>query len=216
MAERGRFSIDELKCIGWRIKSVRSLTGLNQEEFSSSGDIPYMTLKGWELGRALPRPDGLRLVLNNLEAHGIKVTPEWLIFGEGNGPVYGTKNVPVSAEDPGIEPIVKAFKTEQRRMGYNPIILKINDTSMSPRFRVGDLVGGIVLGVNELREKLSSEEIGNRAWLIPVANQEWVVRNIFFNAEKIFTKSLHGADIAEANIGFVGNIIWHYFPDAQT
>lgn len=219
MAERGKFSIEDLKRIGWRLKSARSLTGLNQEEFAAKSDIPYMTIKGWELGRALPRQDGINRFLLSIESFGIQISPEWIIFGEGNGPIFSTSNYNHNNDRDdtyNTSLIIKAFKDEQRKMGHNPIVIKIDDNLMSPRYKVGDIIGGIIISINELRKKFSSEGITNCSWLIPADRQEWIVRDIFFSGERVFTKAPTNADIVETNIVSAGKIIWHYFVGEQT
>jgi transcriptional regulator with XRE-family HTH domain len=218
MSDRGRFSIDELKRIGWRIKSVRSLTGLNQEEFSFKSDIPYMTLKGWELGRALPRQDGMRRILLGLEVHGIQVSPEWIIFGDGNGPVYvsANKGNDIKGELHCGETLTSAFKSEQRKKGANPIIVQVIDGLMSPQFNIGDVIGGVVIAVKEMRSIYSPEEIGARSWLIPFGSNEWIVRNIVFNGESLYVKQVKNADIIRSDISSIGKVIWHYFAGEQT
>lgn len=217
MGERGRFSIDELKCIGWRIKSVRSLTGLNQEEFSAHGDIPYMTLKGWELGRALPRQDGINRILLSLAAHGIQVTPEWIIFGEGSGPIYSLKSTSpqiVAGEE--LNLTTKSFKSEQRKKGNNSIVMRISDGLMRPKFNIGDTVGGIIMPVREVRHKYSSEDINSTSWMIPMNDDGWAIRDIFFNEERLYVRKTSSADILESSALSIGKIVWHYFDGEQT
>jgi hypothetical protein len=217
MVERGRFSIDELKGIGWRIKSVRSLTGLNQEEFSAHGDIPYMTLKGWELGRALPRQDGINRVLQSLAAFGIEVTTEWLIFGEGSGPIYRVKDSSTQiAACEELDLTTKAFKSDQRKKGKNSIVVRISDASIKPKFNIGDSVGGIIMSVKEVRNRYSSEYINSVSWIIPTSDDGWGIRDIFFDKERLFIKKTSSADISESSAMSIGKIVWHYFDDEQT
>ncbi len=217
MSERNRFSVDELKKIGWRIKSIRSLTGLNQEEFSLKSDIPHMTLKGWELGRALPRQDGIRRILLGLDVYGIQVTSEWIVFGEGNGPVYGTKNTSCDKKEyPGLELTIEAFKNEQRKKANNPIVIQIDDLSMSPRFNIGDIIGGMIINIGEIKEKYSLSEISACSWLIPIGHNEWIVRDIYFSGKRIYIKQANNPDLVESNIVSIGKIIWHYFDGEQT
>jgi transcriptional regulator with XRE-family HTH domain len=217
MTERIRFSVDELKKIGWRIKSVRSLTGMNQEEFSLASNIPHMTVKGWELGRALPRADGINRILSALNEHNIQITPEWIIFGEGAGPVYQSaidgNDIKKSSQR---EILINAFKNEQRKNGANSIIVEISDSLMSPKFHAGDIAGGIIMSVNGLRARYSSEEISNQSWLIPLDGNKWAVRDIFFDGENLYTKQMKSSDILKSDSLSIGKIIWHYFSTEQT
>jgi transcriptional regulator with XRE-family HTH domain len=212
MSERERLSVEELKKVGWRIKSVRSLTGLNQEEFALKSDIAPMTLRGWEFGRSLPRPDGINRILSGLLFFGVQVRPEWIIFGEGSGPVLSNNSHTDKYEtDLGLEGTIEAFKKEQRKKSNNPVVIKIHDKSMSPLFNPGDIVGGIILNISDIKNKYSSCEFNSRKWLIPSQDNEWIVREIIFNGEKTYYKSLNSADIVEINTVSIAKIVWHYF-----
>lgn len=211
LSEKARFSVDELKQIGWRIKSIRSLTGLNQEEFALSSGIPHMTIKGWELGRALPREIGIKQILLALDSYNIQVSAEWIIFGEGAGPVYGRTSIAVEEQESQSELLIKSFKMEQRKKSANPIIAKISDGLMSPEFNTGDIVGGIMMAVSDVRSKYSSEKIAGSSWLVPIEGKEWIVRDIFFEGESMYVKQVRDTNILKVNALSIGKIVWHYF-----
>lgn len=212
MAERGRFSIEDLRRIGWRIKSARSLTGLNQEEFSQKSEIPHMTIKGWEMGRVLLRQDGLQRFLSGIRSFGVQVTSDWILYGEGNGPIYlAEKNGGHTGDEIQVDlPLLKAFKCELRNYGANPISITVNDDAMKPQFEVGDIVGGVLMPVKEVIARYTTEQINTRSWLVSDSFGNWLVRNILFNGEHVYIKEANSVNIVSSSATMLGRIVLHY------
>ena len=212
MVERGRFSIEDLKRIGWRLKAARSLTGLNQEEFSLKSDIPHMTIKGWEMGRVLPRQDGIRRFLSGIESFGIQVSPEWIFFGEGNGPIYacdrdsGSKNYDKLSDIA----LIKAFKDDQRKKGENAITIVVADDTMKPQYYAGDVIGGVLIPVKDIIAKYTPKEISVEHWLVPDHRLDWALGEVLFCGERLYIKQANSSKIAESNAISLGKVILHY------
>lgn len=211
MKSRGRFSADELKHIGLRIRAVRILTGLNQEEFSSGYGLPYISLKNWEQGKFTPRSESIAAYLQAIEGAGIQVNPDWLYFGSGPGPIYLNANAKmkekVSASE--IDKNATFFKEQMQSRGLNPVISYVLDDSMFPVFKSGDVLGGLVFSREEILLSRQKKEM-QRPFLILDSMGNYLPRRLFISKDQIFTNSYEDHYLSEYKHCWLANICWYY------
>jgi DNA-binding transcriptional regulator YiaG len=217
MSSRSQYSEEEIKRISLRIKSARVLSGLNQEEFAQANSIPYMSLKGWEMGKALPRQTGLLKFLKALSSNGIQVDSDWLLCGTGAGPTYvaGARPEVVVRKSLYMEQQVSLFKKEQEANGFNPLVVEVKDDAMSPRYNSGDIMGGVLISSDELIAKKFDARKG-AVYLIRIEENIFAPRQIFVNQDRLFFSSFKENELFEYATPVLAKICWHYFPESQT
>ncbi len=210
MKSRGRFSADELKHIGFRIRAVRILTGLNQEEFSKIYGLPYISLKNWEQGKFTPRSESIATYLMAIESAGIRVDPDWLYFGSGPGPIYLNANAKVKEEMTAseLDKNIAFFKEQLQSRGLNPVISHVDDNSMLPVFKRGDLLGGMVLSRREVLLSAQKNEM-LRPFLILDSNGNYSPRRLFISNDQIFTNSYDDSYLCEYKHSWLAKICWY-------
>jgi len=212
MKSRGRFSAEELRHLGFRIRAVRILTGLNQEEFSAKHNVPYISLKNWEQGKFTPRSESILAYLKALETEGIQVDPDWLYFGSGPGPTYLNRSTKISEKMSAsvIDKQIAFFKERQLSMGLNPIISHIEDDLMFPDFKCGDIVGGVFIPRQEVIElSMDGAEI-ERPFLVLDSNGKYYPRHLFINDKQIFINSNKSRRLLEYTHSSLAKINWYY------
>lgn len=206
-------SEDEVQRISWRMKSARMLTGLTQENFSAENDISVTSLKCWEMGRAVPRQEGLSNYLNAIRKHGIEVSHEWIFHGSGPGPTYvdvvpSTKRSPTSDY---LEQQIKLFQGNMRSRGLNPIVIEVADDAMSPVYSRGDIVGGFYVEVDQVRAQKTPLEIQQSPWLIGAGDSCKLVYLLFANdANQLFYRSSESETLTMFTSSLIGKVCWHH------
>ena len=141
----------EQKKLGLRIKSVRVLTGLNQEEFAVECGFNHTSLRNWEFGRVTPRPEAVSKLIKAFNNFDIFVSVEWIVCGSGEGPMFNGKKPPKDQEVIK-QPILAAFKKHAHESREKPIIVTVANNDMKPYFISGDIVCGIALTIHEIYE----------------------------------------------------------------
>lgn len=212
MKSRVRFSADELRHVGFRIRAVRILTGFNQEEFSSKHDVPYISLKNWEQGKFTPRSESVANYLKAIESEGIRVDSDWLYFGRGPGPTYLTAPIKVNKQFSSsvLDKYIALFKEEQISFGLNPVVSQVDDESMSPDFKIGDLVGGVFFSKQEILRIVSQKQEIQRPFLILSPNGTYFPRRLFVHNTQIFFNSNEDHYLREYEHSLFGKIYWHH------
>lgn len=218
MTSRSQYSEEEIKRICIRMKSARVLSGLNQEQFANAHGISHMSLKGWEKGKALPRQLGLLKFVSALNACGIQVDTEWLLFGSGAGPTCTPRQSPkIQSERANyLEQQIALFKKEQVSMGLNPLVAEINDTAMSPQYKSGDIVGGVFVTLDIVRNNLLQRGQKGEVFLVRIDDVNFAPRQLFLAGERMFISSLEDLTLFEYSTRLIAKICWHYFPASQT
>jgi transcriptional regulator with XRE-family HTH domain len=213
MADKRHFSLADLKSVGLRIKACRVLTGLNQEEFATKHSFSLPSVKSWEFGRVIPRLDGLQKLSEAFRVDGIFVKTNWMLFGEGTGPSFGLDHLlnndsEIFSFSALSLKYVENFKAECKRNRQNPIITTIQDDEMSPYYRRGDIVAGIL--VNE--EELATNNIQGNV-LLPMLsvlpNGTYIPRWVHVLPEGIYISSNLNPHIKKLNPVSVAKIYWH-------
>lgn len=210
-----KFSIDEIHQISLRLKSARMLTGQTQEVFAGENNISVTSLKCWEMGRAVPRTDGLSNYLNAIREFGIEVTEEWILCGSGAGPTYikGTQLKKLNDDEKSyLSRQIDLFKNEQLSKGLNPILVKIDDDLMSPYFKKGDLVGGYLLSLNSALSKNSDLDELKLPWLFRNNDNNFIARFLVLSEDnqQVFFRSNKTPFFSPYNYSSLGRICWHY------
>jgi transcriptional regulator with XRE-family HTH domain len=211
MVERKKFSKDEIKRIGLRIRASRVLTGLTQEEFGSKHNIPVPSIKTWEFGSVVPRLDGLTKFADALRGSDIYVSPDWLLHGIGTGPSYflGQRNDNLDEIDASLLGDSTAFKELFRQIckksKENPVIVEIHDDEMLPIFKLGDLVAGVLM------DKSNYEDDSLRPMLVNLGDGSYVVRYLHLVEGQFFVCSLKNPKIKRVKVESFCCIRWHRF-----
>ena len=211
MAYNTKFSKEEIKQIGLRLQSARVLTGLNREDFAEKTNLPCMSIKNWENGRALPRNESTLSILDALRKCGISVSEEWILYGSGASPNYffsSTFEQKENLTELFIEQI-ELFKKSQRTIGYNPIVITVKDDEMSPIFKKGDILGGVIVSHEAIREKIHNSH--DRFYcLVAAVDGLFMPRFLFFNEEKWLTNTVKNPELKNAFSPSIACIKWHY------
>jgi transcriptional regulator with XRE-family HTH domain len=209
MVERKKFSKEELKGIGLRIKASRTLTGLTQEEFGNKYNIPVPSIRTWEFGSVVPRLDGLVKFTDALHESDIYVHTDWLLHGTGTGPSYFlAQHNEASASDESLTDETVAFKELFKKFSKknkeNPIITEINDDEMHPLFKMGDLVAGILMSKDDYKGGDPRKPM-----LVNLGDGFYILRYLYKVENDFFICSFKNPDIKKVTIESFGNIRWH-------
>lgn len=209
-----RLSQEEIQQISLRMKSARMLTGLTQETFAAENNISPTSIKCWEMGRSVPRKEGISSYLEALKKNGIDVGFEWVFYGSGPGPTYisGTQVSKVKPESDYIEQQIELFKKYQLSKGLNPIVTKVLDNSMLPHFKCGDVIGGFYVTIENIISQLPLNEIHEIPWLLMLKESYFVPRFLMIpeNKGSIFYRTNIDAVIKDFSAPTIGKICWRY------
>ena len=116
-----------------RIKYVRHLAGLKQDDFADYG-IPPGTIRTWESSNNLSRKAANRLV-KMFNKCGIEITADWLLTGEGTAPAPDSFNINKYDE-------IEFFK---RRNADQEIITFCSPVNYYQFIEPGDLVAAFIV-----------------------------------------------------------------------
>jgi transcriptional regulator with XRE-family HTH domain len=132
---------DHLLTQGSRLRKLREQTGLTREKFSEIVGISQHTLKGWEVGTRKITNQKALLLANIFKILGIDTTPETILYGKEHQELPRQEdflNTATLTEEDRIRKEVSFFKEHN----YSYVLYHIEDSSMSPYFKEGDIVGG--------------------------------------------------------------------------
>ena len=213
MAINRRHSDEEISQISNRMKSARALSGLTQEKFAEKNDISLTSLKCWEMGRAVPRREGVQSYINALNKLGIEISLSWIFEGSGPGPTYmnGTQIEKPKITSDYFDTQIDLFKKNLLAKGYNPIVSHVNDDDMMPHFKQGDVIGAFYVTMNEVTN-LSLENIVETPWLLMLDGKTFVPRFLIVGEREgqVFYRSRKDPVMRSGSIGALGKICWHY------
>src|SRR6266536_1534756 len=102
-----------------------------------------MAIKNWELGRIIPKSDGIENLIEAFAKYGVYVSFDWILFGNGPGPSYikPIKSPEEIFQDDMLKQL-ELFKISQRALNLNPIIVEVADSLMEPIYSEKDVLGG--------------------------------------------------------------------------
>lgn len=212
MSDKRHFSVSDLKGVGLRIKACRTLTGLNQEEFSTKHSFSLPSVKSWEFGRVVPRVDGLQKLIEALRVEGIFIKINWLLFGEGTGPSFFLEAIDNSDVELASGPqfganYIEIFKLECKKSKQNPIITTVDDDEMSPYYRKGDVVAGVLINDDDLITSYQTEPLLPMLSILP--NGIYAPRWVHIMNEGVFISSIRFPHIKKLEPTSIGRICWH-------
>lgn len=211
MVYQTKFSKDEIKSIGIRMHAARILTGMSREEFAERQNVPVMSIKNWELGRAMPRNEGIMSIVAAFKNLGVFVSHEWVLFGSGVGPNYIETSTHERESDQGILEQIDLFKKSQRAQGHNPVVITVNDDQMSPLFQKGDIIGGIILSHESVRKDVSVPNLG-RPWILSDKDGSFGPCFLYYMADQWFTNTASKPELKECGMPSIAKIKWHFQP----
>lgn len=216
MAYSSKFSKEEVKKIGNRLYSARVLTGMSREEFGEKQQISVMTIKNWELGRVMPRLDGIMSLINAFKECSVYVSTEWVLYGSGVGPNFIETNTHEKDESSNslLLQQIDLFKRTQRALGLNPIVITVQDNSMEPNFIEGDIVGAVFISYDFFREKNKISSVRNK-WLITDPNGLVVPAFIYSEGNRWLMNTIHNPDLIECQNPSIAIVRWHYSSGEQ-
>ncbi|EFP95199.1 hypothetical protein [Vibrio caribbeanicus] len=132
---------------GERIRSARNLSGLTRQQLLDKYGLNTNTLQSWELERNKLSAKGAKKLAEVFESEGLKVSQEWLLFGEGLPPQTkffdsGEEFFQTSiSEDEAIQNEINFFKKNNKQA----IVKVVPDDSMEPVFSKHSYVGGVLI-----------------------------------------------------------------------
>lgn len=213
MATNRRHSQEEVCQISNRMKSARALSGLTQERFAEKYDISLTSLKCWEMGRAVPRREGVLSYVNALKKLGIEISSGWIFEGSGPGPTYinGTQEEKPKANPEYLDLQIELFKKNQLANGLNPIVSYVNDDDMAPHFKPGDILGGVYVTMTEVIT-LPLSSIADTPWMLMLDGKLFVPRFLAVGEHdgQVFYWSRKDPVMRSSSIGAIGRVCWHY------
>lgn len=150
-----------LKDIGARFRSVRSLVNINRKTFCERHEINRYTMQSWENGLHISKGKNIEKFIEALSKEGILCNEDWLLYGRGDPPKtlgeinQSPKNFApeVSKEITGLNfdlEIAKNIKDLYEKRQGEALIYRLLDDHMAPKFYQGDLVIGIRNSSNPL------------------------------------------------------------------
>lgn len=210
MSNRKKFSEEEIKNVGLRIKACRVLTGLTQEELGNKYGIPTPSIKTWEFGGVVPRLEGLKKFSDALRNDGVFVNTDWILYGNGTGPSYSLDKTIDEANDL-VDPLFddigifkNMFKQFCKKTKKNPVIFEINDEEMDPLYCKHDLIAGYLLSKEHYDAHFSKPVI------VKLPDNNYALRYLHkVGEDEFFVSSLKNKQINKIEISFLGCVIWH-------
>lgn len=140
-----------------RLKFLRTMTSLSMKEFAQLCHLGLTTVNYWEQGYSSITERGAKLISNAMQQEGIACTPVWLMYGLGDPPKIVEPHklsklhfIPIQTTVPSIQE--EAFyygcdKTKNELQFFQDSypdhwVYFLQDDSMSPLYRKGDIVAG--------------------------------------------------------------------------
>lgn len=207
MSNRKKFSEEESKNIGFRIRACRVLTGLTQEEFGARTGLSVPSIKIWEYGGVIPRVEGLKNFTELLRQFDIFASVDWLLYGKGTGPSYSLNNCGEDDGDNFLSDELSAFKEmfekKCKKIKANPILIEVRDNEMAPLFCRGDFIAGILL------DKESFDNNPTHPSLVLLKDGTYAPRYLHLVDDEFFTCSNQTPSIRKEELSSFGKIIWH-------
>lgn len=169
-----------------RLRRLRSMTGLNQENFARACSIGLSTLKNYEAAimQGLSEKAAIKII-EGVYNIGVQCSLDWLLYGNGELPklLYlnpdeqDTFEREVTIQSHSIRPRtnVEAIEAEFDvfyKMHANGVVIQIDDSSMEPKYEIGDWVGGNFLLSDEINNAI------NKDCIIKLSDEKLIVRHL--------------------------------------
>jgi len=128
--------------LGERLKSLIQKTGLSQIQFAQKHGIAQSSLSLWITGKRIPSYTKVMEVSHALKHEGIPFSTDWA-FKSTSFNLSENNSLDVINEISLLKHLYETFS-----------VLLISDTSMEPRFFIGEYVGGVLNQEPEMSENL--------------------------------------------------------------
>lgn len=205
---------NELLNVGLRFKSARSLVALTRKEFCAKHELNPHMVQAWEIGRNASRGKNLARFCDALAREGVFCSAEWLLHGTGKSPhkINGSEHIQENDSNSDsldeaalIDAEAQHFCATYKKLGRNPIVVRIADNAMQPLFKKGDYVGGF------LRTDETFDNLAGEICVVEIGAQNFIVRRLVKEGQRYL---LLGQDFKEPVISFenilgAAEIIWH-------
>lgn len=184
-----------------RLRFIRALSGLTRKEIEEKYHLPEITLRKWETGKLLISKKGAEKCLIIYKNENIIATETWLYNGTGPRPYLA---IEFGNQNDLNDKIASYFK----EIYQNCIVLKINDETMLPRYKLNELVVGDVY-----RDDL--KKLHNKDCIVLLDSDEVLLRKfIFFNEDSYSLMCTNPSATNEpilnnVNIKFLAPVLWH-------
>ncbi|CAM4401337.1 MAG: hypothetical protein LEGION0398_MBIBDBAK_00245 [Legionellaceae bacterium] len=153
--------LDNFIEIGNRIKFIRKLANIEQQELAKLAQISRVALSYYEkgAGRFKLTYKAAVKITEGLKLKGIICTPEWIITGEGEQPsLLQGININSDKQNSIKEKEIKLFLTHPES-----VVIEIESDALLPFLKEGDYVGGIWIPSHKLeKEELCIIDIYNK------------------------------------------------------
>ncbi len=205
----------DMKTIGLRVRSARSLVALNRKDFCEKHDLNFHTVQSWEIGRNLSRGKSLAKFCDALGRESVFCTQDWLLTGSGQGPyrldtsddlLKAEKPKQTSEEGPDFISLeAKFFTTSYRKNGLKAVVTSVADDAVHPVYKKGEFVGGILVTGKAIDALLGE------LCIIQLSPEKFTVRRLLQESNRYL---LLPANLKEPLIGLdkimgAAEIIWH-------
>lgn len=177
-----------LKEIGARFRSVRSLININRKTFCERHSINKYTLQSWENGLHVSKGKNIEKFIDALAKEGILCNIDWLMDGEGEPPrslSLRKEEKPrhqLIKEQSDID-IVKQIVSFYREKQNETLMMQLLDDHMAPKFAKGDIVIG-KKAINEIKA------VHQKDCIIDLGLDRLIVRRALIARDKIMLLSL--------------------------
>lgn len=153
-----------------RLKMVRNMANLSPAQVTENSDIKLDALYSWERGRynGLTKK-GAEKFVKRVEKEDVVCSVNWLLFEEGIPPYKRT--APVNKETLSKNKIIEEIKTFEK-LHNNVVYTEIIDDGLSPNFKAGDYVAGVIM------YEIDETKINNQPCIIRTSDNEILVRII--------------------------------------
>lgn len=134
---------NDLKSIGARFRSARSLVPINRKSFCERHGINRYTMQSWENGLHISKGKNVDKFIEALAREGVYCSSEWLIDGLGDSArlassVDSSENREIIEDNDKFILSLKALIDRHQDL----VSCQLLDDSMAPKFLRGDLVFG--------------------------------------------------------------------------
>lgn len=135
-------SLEIAKIRGTRVKKIRNMANLTQEQMCEDGELNPHTLAGWEVGRhgGLSKK-GAQKIVNRVAQEQVICSVDWLLQGSAPEPYVLSRSAGTQSQTDAIQREIDYFLSNN----IDAVIHQMTDDAMLPLAKQGDVVGGIKL-----------------------------------------------------------------------
>lgn len=145
---------DSLVAVGKRLSILRTMAGWSRDGLSTAARVSAQSISYWENANGgVISAKSMEKIISAFRTKGIICSEDWIRKGAGDLPIQQSKSlrkalIQTSSDtgDTQINQETALFLALEKEKGQREIIItKIENTSMTPVFERGDIVGGIFI-----------------------------------------------------------------------